>query len=244
MQPNEPGLKGKQDLTGEKNRKILACMGIRYIALDIDGTIFSSEPIILDTYTEAIQEYAEIRGLRISVPDRERILNEIGKPVKMIFANLLPMMPEQEREKISDRVLALLVEKIGEGKGYYYPEVESTIRELHQKGFKLLACSNGRAAYIEAILKYLNVLSLFLPLAVIDYKQRKDKGDILLYYLRQYSLKPEEVLMVGDRHSDWEAARKAGTLFAFCEYGHATPGEIPDQDYLLSMPSDLRAILL
>lgn len=219
-------------------------MGIRYVALDIDGTVFSSESIITETYREAIQEYAEMRGLTMSIPSHEKIMNEIGKPVKIIFKNLLPLLPEIERDRISNRVLSLLVEKIQEGKGYYYPGIESTIRELHSKGIYFLACSNGRIAYIEAILKYINVLILFKPIVVLDNESRKEKKDILLYYLKEYSLDPKELLMVGDRYSDWEAAKEAGCPFVFCRYGHSSPGEIPNYDYAIDSPEELKKILL
>lgn len=217
---------------------------IRLLAFDIDGTIFSSEDIILDTYREAIREYSNLRGLNIPVPSQEDIMQEIGKPVPVIFQNLLPMMPEKEREKISDHVLSLLVEKIQKGKGHYYSGIENVIRDLHSKGFKLVVCSNGRSAYIEAILKQLNILSLFLPILVLDGKDRKEKGDILLGYIKTTGIPPESILMIGDRFSDWEASQKAETLFAFCHYGHAASDEIPGFDYLLENPSDLQKILL
>ena len=219
-------------------------MSIRVLALDIDGTIFSSESMISQVYAEAVIEYAKIRGLEIQIPSHDDIMKEIGKPVKTIFANLLPFMPEKERDKISDRVLSLLVENIQSGKGHYYDEVETTLRELHAKGFKLVACSNGRSAYIEAILKHINILSLFLPIVVLDNKTKLEKGDILNHYIKQIGIQPEEILMIGDRYSDWEASQKAGSPFAFCEYGHADPGEIPNYEFLLTKPQDLKKILL
>ncbi|MCC5815669.1 MAG: HAD family hydrolase [Leptospira sp.] len=219
-------------------------MSIRVLAFDIDGTIFSSESIISQVYAEAVSEYAALRGLTIPIPGHEDIMKEIGKPVKTIFANLLPMMPPKERDKISDRVLSLLVENIQAGKGHYYEEIENTIRDLHSKGFKLVACSNGRSAYIEAILKYLNVLSLFCPLVVLDEKNRLEKGDILAHYIKEMNIPAESILMIGDRHSDWEASRKTGSPFAFCDYGHADPGEIPNYEFILKNPEDLKKILL
>lgn len=219
-------------------------MSIQILALDIDGTIFSSEEIILETYAESVSEYAKITGTEIQIPSRDRIMQEIGKPVKVIFRNLLPQLDDDGRDRISDRVLGILVEKIQSGKGHFYPGIEKTLRDLHNKGFKLGACSNGRYPYVEAILKQIQVLHLFLPLVVLDNKTRFVKGDILLHYAREYSIPTKNILMVGDRYSDWEAAQKANSPFAFCQYGHAEPGEIPNQDFVLEKPEDLQKILL
>ena len=60
-------------------------MKYNYFALDIDGTIFSSEEIIYPTYREAIERYCAERGATLATPERERIMLEIGKPVKKIF---------------------------------------------------------------------------------------------------------------------------------------------------------------
>lgn len=219
-------------------------MSIQILALDIDGTVFSSEDIILETYAESITEFARLTKKDIITPSHDRIMKEIGQPVKTIFQNLLPELQESDREKISDRILSLLVEKIQSGRGHYYDKIEITLRDLHSKGFKLTGCSNGRSPYIEAILKQINILSLFQPLVVLDDKSRIVKGDILLHYIKEYQVPAKHILMVGDRYSDWEAAQKAGTPFAFCAYGHADPGEIPSYDFILEKPSDLAKILL
>ncbi|WCL47951.1 HAD family hydrolase [Leptospira sp. GIMC2001] len=219
-------------------------MRFEILALDIDGTVFSSEDIILETYLDSVSEYSQKSGENIQLPSHERIMAEIGKPVKTIFRNLLPDLHEQGRDQISDRVLSLLVEKILSGRGKFYDGIAETISELHNQGFRIAACSNGRYAYVEAILRKLDVLQYFLPIVVLDNEQRKVKGDILLHYLDVYNLESKQILMVGDRHSDWEAAQVALTPFAFCEYGHAEPNEIPSYDFALKTPSDLKKIVL
>jgi phosphoglycolate phosphatase len=218
-------------------------MSFKAIALDIDGTVFSSEEIILETYVDSIREFAEATGKEIDIPGHPEIMREIGKPVKVIFQNLLPNLPEADQNRISDRVLELLVQKIQIGKGHYYPGSETTLETLHQKGIILTACSNGRTPYVSAILEKMGVLPLFRPILVIDQISRFAKGDILRDIIRDLDAQPREVLMVGDRFSDYEAARKNGSPFAFCEYGHAEPGEIPDYEFLLKEPEDLLKIL-
>lgn len=212
------------------------------IAFDIDGTIFSSEEIILDTYVLSIQKFSAENSKTVRIPDRNQILNEVGKPVRKIFENLLPELSLEERDSISDNVLILLCEKIDSGGGHYYPDVYSTVSSLSKK-YRIAAASNGRLPYISSILNYSKILPFFLPVRVIDQAEILEKGDIVKKYSTEYNVPSDRILMVGDRYSDWEAARKSGAKFAYCSYGHANPGEVPDWEIELKKFSDLLSFL-
>jgi len=200
-------------------------MKYKYFALDIDGTIFSSESIIYPTYREAIENFCRASGKNFAIPDQPRIMLEIGKPVKTIFQNLFPSLTETERDTISDSVLMLLCERIANGEGEYYPEIEATVKKLIESGATILIASNGRQPYIDAILEYLKILQYVRYPTYIDAKTIFTKSDILRAYTAR-GISPREILMVGDRLSDADAAESIGCDFAWCAYGHAPPGEI------------------
>jgi phosphoglycolate phosphatase len=208
--------------------------GIKMIAFDMDGTIFSSEQIILPTYQEAIENFINASGLKIRVPTQEQIMLQIGKPVKVIFSNLMPELSVENRDKISDDVLVILSNKVANRGGHIYEGVVDTIQYLKDSGFILVAASNGRRLYIETILKTANVLQHFEDILVLDYQTMKTKGDILDVYKNKYRLRGSEILMVGDRDSDREAATQIGSYFAVCKYGHYVPGEITEWDIELN----------
>jgi phosphoglycolate phosphatase len=215
-------------------------MRYKYFALDIDGTVFSSEEIIYPVYKEAIEKFASSQSQQIEIPGRERIMLEIGKPVKVIFENLFPEMPYKDRDQISDSILRLLCEKIDNGMGDYYPDVTKTIEEIVSRGAKILVASNGRPPYIEAILRKLNVLQHVVYPTYIEGKSIFSKSDIMRSYVAR-GLDSREILMVGDRSSDLEAALAIDGDFAWCAYGHAPPGEIKQFTIRLEMFSDLLA---
>ncbi|MCB1159108.1 MAG: HAD family hydrolase [Leptospiraceae bacterium] len=204
---------------------------IRLLAFDVDGTLFSTENIIAGTYQSAIRRFSESSGENILVPSKEAIINEIGKPVKTIFRNLLPDISEEERDIISRSVLHILCEKIENGEGHYYEGIQETIEGLNQAGFIICAASNGRYPYIESVLKTAGVFSYFDSLVTLDYEKIHQKGEILNVYKQEYRLTSKEILMIGDRASDREAADFAETYFLYCEYGHANPGEVTRYDW-------------
>ncbi|TGK39361.1 HAD family hydrolase [Leptospira gomenensis] len=216
---------------------------LQALAFDVDGTLFSSEEIILEVYKDAIEHFSRTSGIPIELPSRERIMLEIGKPVKTIFLNLLPQLEESQRDSISDSVLRFLCQRIRSGEGEFYPKVKETIESLAKKGFRILAASNGRRPYVETILDVAGVLPLFDPILVLDNDRIKTKGGILKEYVKLYGLEPEKILMIGDRLSDYEAARQNGCPFAFCAYGHAPSGEIPDFELELKKLEDLTSFL-
>lgn len=210
-----------------------------YTAFDIDGTVFSSESIIHEVYAKAIANYNAEFGDKLSIPTRERIMKEIGKPVVTIFRNLLPNTPEDERQKISNSVLDILCEQIKNGQGHFYDNISAILTRLSQKGVILLAASNGRKPYIETILTKANVLHLFKPVIVLGGEHIKTKGDILREYISLYSISPDRLIMIGDRESDFSAAKAVSCPFIFCSYGHADPLEVTEFSFQANTPAEI-----
>lgn len=213
-------------------------MKYKYFALDIDGTIFSSEDIIYPTYREAIERFCTERKTTLATPEKERIMLEIGKPVKKIFENLFPQLSETDRDYLSDSVLIILCERIAKGEGEYYPKVKETVEAIVAKGGKILVASNGRQAYIDAILEYCGILRHIVYPTYIDGVKIRSKNEIMLAY-RALGLNEKDIVMVGDRLSDFDAARAIGCDFAWCEYGHAPAGEITEFEIKLASFTEL-----
>ncbi|MCE9500984.1 MAG: HAD family hydrolase, partial [Leptospira sp.] len=59
------------------------------------------------------------------------------------------------------------------------------------------------------------------------------------HYKKIFSLSGPEILMIGDRSSDRDAAIQSGSPFAFCSYGHAPDGEIENFSIELQSPESL-----
>lgn len=216
--------------------------GIKMIAFDVDGTLFSSEGIILSVYLQAIQEYKDSGANIVSIPSKEELLFQTGKPVRDIFQNLFPELSANERESMSVRVLELLCDSIRNGGGDFYSGLGSTLRYLKDQGYSLSCASNGRLPYIETVLETAGVRGFFEPIVTINQSSINSKGEILAAYIRKYSLPGNSIAMIGDRFSDWEAARQNGCRFAYCDYGHSPPGEVPDFEWKLIQLDDLKAI--
>ena len=201
------------------------------ILFDVDGTLFSSEDIIAGAYQDAFGVFADRfpeRAALAPVPDLPAILDEIGKPVVEIFRNLAPKIEEDERVMISKMVLETLLERIGRGEGEHYAGVTETLGELHRRGYAFFAASNGRRAYVEAILKKNGTRDLFTEVPAIDGVEIKNKNDLVKSVIVRHGLSGETAVLIGDRTSDRDAARAGGLPFIACRFGHATD---PDEEH-------------
>lgn len=198
---------------------------IKAVLWDIDGTVFSSEDIIGDTYRQGFESYRARTGRPAEMPEHAKIMDQIGRPIVEIFRNLAPDLSSEERTELSEEILAKLVENINAGRGTYYPGAIETIQEIHNRGYALYGASNGRYPYVEAILRYSGVFDLFTAIPVVDNRAIKNKTDLVKHILESGGLEPHNAILVGDRYSDRDAALENGVFFAACRFGHGTPEE-------------------
>ncbi len=200
---------------------------VRAIFWDIDGTLFSSEAILSSSYQEAFQEFQKQHKStkKLSIPSIREIMAEIGKPVQEIFQNLAPELSHNEQAQLSLHVLAKLVRSISMGKGQYYEGMPEALHTLHKRAYSFWNASNGRYPYIESILRFSCTFDCFANVLSIDNKNIRDKSELVQANLRQSRLAPEECLLVGDRHTDRDAALANKVGFVAATYGHGAPEE-------------------
>ncbi len=210
---------------GPQSKIEIKATRIKAILWDIDGTLFSAEDILTSTYQKAFFDFQVESKKNLIIPTLPQVLAEVGKPVKEIFQNLAPNLEEEEQEYIARMVLSGLVKEISFGKGKYYEKMTETLKKLHKKGYLFFSASNGRYPYIEVILRMSDTLQYFEKIDAIDNKKIKNKNELVAYILKIHQLDSQEVVMIGDRASDRDAAHKNNIPFIAASYGHGTDQE-------------------
>lgn len=198
---------------------------IRAILWDVDGTLFSSEDIIHRIYQETFEKYRAMHGVPARVPNLEEIVAQIGKPVKTIFENLAPDVPDEQRYDLSLGILNGLVSAIARGEGEHYAGVKDVLFQLHDRGYQFYGVSNGRYPYIEAILRANGIFALFTDIPTIDNRVLHDKNQLVTHILKTRGFAAHECVLIGDRTSDRDAAISNSVPFIAATYGHGTPSE-------------------
>ncbi len=217
-------------------------MKIKAVAFDMDGTLYSSEPLIENVYKRSLQKLEKIFDKKYKYPTFSEIEPLIGQPVNNIYDTLFGYMGKDEIENFGKIVSDEFMTSISTYGGELFNNVVETLSHLKESGYLVLIASNGRRAYLNAIIKKFN-LNVEPFVCVQEDKGIYEKADILKYYMDNYDLLSDEFIMVGDRTSDLEAARKAGCYFVGCNFGHGTSMEIKSADTVINEISNVIPVL-
>ena len=128
-------------------------------------------------------------------------------------------------------------------KGIIYESVKETIIKVKENGYTLLLTSNGRFAYIDAVLKQYKLIEYFENIVAIDDVNYLQKSDILNEYINKYSIDSKNLVMIGDRYNDEEAAKKVNCDFIWCKYGHGSDNDIKNPKYIIDKMNELLNII-
>ncbi len=216
-----------KNMDNDKNSKT-------YLAFDVDGTIYDSTEIIVDAFRDGISRFIRKKRIKdVKLPEYDEIVNVLGIPVDEIFRTLFPRLTGEEAGMLNDECTASLVSLIREGGGRIFDNVPSTIRELYDQGYVILAASNGRREYIEAILETHGIMEYFSEPMVFLNGDIRDKSGIISHYSRNVS-GDDLLIMIGDRYTDRKAAADNRIPFIGCAFGHGGDGEITGSRWIVN----------
>jgi phosphoglycolate phosphatase len=218
------------------------------IAFDLDGVLYSSEPFLGEAYREAI---ANVNARRPNsfprVPSTREILDHVGWPVAVILDRLFPRVDPAAVGLLYAETLEVICTHVVGGEGILFPGVAATLAGLQRSGLLLAVASNGRQRYIESVLSTYSIARHFLELITVESGTIGDKAGVLRAYLARHRLGSEQLVMVGDRSSDVEAAAAVGCHFIGCDYGHGYRNEIEGAGPIVSafdqLPAAITAVL-
>ena len=194
---------------------------MRMILFDLDGTLINS--------VEGIAHSVNVTRNQYGFPSR---------PVEEITALTGNGARDLLVRSFSDVTLPVPVEKALESmvKNYaadplyrteLYPGVYEGLAALHVAGYVLVVVSNKPEEVGKKILTGLNIASL-LDLNIGGGRfPLKPAPDALLWAMAEFHVLPENAWMVGDNHTDLNAAHAAGIRSVFCRYGFGSRAAAP-----------------
>ena len=215
-----------------------------FVAFDLDGVLYTSEPFIGAAYSRAIANVnARHPGTFPRVPSAREILQHVGWPVPVILDRLFPGIGPAAAEWLGAETLEVICAHVARGDGLLFPGVAETLARLRADGLLLAVASNGRRRYVETVLAAHGVAEHFTELTTVDPRHRPAKADVLRAYLDRWRVPPTHVVMVGDRASDVEAAAAVHCRFVGCDYGHGYRQEIEGAGPIVAAFTDLPPVI-
>lgn len=199
---------------------------IKTIVLDFDGTIGDSRSLIVKTMQQTIA--------KLGLPQRTdgQCAAMIGLPLKQTFTDLIPM--DEETGLLCERTYHELFNANNvPGAVPMFPNVETTVKELHARGLTLTIASSRNRPSLVAFLHEMH-LEPYISYIVAgsDIEHSKPAPDMVFDTLRHVGGRPEETLVVGDTVFDIEMGHRAGALTCGVTYGNGSRESLAGADYL------------
>jgi phosphoglycolate phosphatase len=193
----------------------------KLVIFDFDGTLVDSAPGILATANAMAKLYGE------PPVSMKKVTATIGTGLDD-FVNR--MFPRQVGECGIEEVIKTY-RRIYDGKYMQglivFPGVKETLACLHAKGIKLAVVSNKLKRYVVEINKKIGIQKYFdAVLGSAEVKLKKPHPFPVNMLVKNYGVKKEETLLVGDSKYDMEAGLRAGVDTYFLTYGYADKKEV------------------
>lgn len=203
---------------------------IKNILFDLDGTI-------TDSY-EGIVNAVKFSLDKINFKyDETKLISFIGPPLKDSYMEL-GFSETESKARIED--FRDYYFKKGMKEMHLYDGIEDTIKNLHDKGYKIYLATSKVESSAKKILSDNHLLKYFSYVAGATMDQsRVEKEDVIAYLLDKTGIKPEESIMVGDRHHDIEGAKMNNIRAIAAEYGFGNKEEYENSVFVAQKPTDI-----
>jgi len=185
---------------------------------DVDGTLIDSLPGIEFAVREALRSLGK--------KCKGNIRQLIGPPIREVLRKILGDESESELDRVEAQ-FRKYYDSEGWKRSHLYPGVESTLKELKERGNRLFVFTNKPAHVTTAILKDLDIDSCFEAALSRDSRvpHFKDKAGMLAELVRDFKVDKDSALVTGDSAEDFRAALETGIPFCFVTYGY---GSLPE----------------
>lgn len=213
---------------------------IKYIFIDLDGTITDSQEGI----TKSIQ-YA-LRKMGINIEDLNSLRRHIGPPLRDSFMEYYNF-DKDKLEEVVKYYREYYVEK-----GIFENEVYAGMKEMFEKlsstGKKLIVATSKPEVFAKKIMEHFDLAKYFTEICGSSMDgSREKKGDVIRYALEKNLITElEQVVMVGDRFHDIVGAKENGLASIGVLYGFGNRKELEEAGagQIAETVKDLEEILM
>ncbi|MDO3408789.1 HAD family hydrolase [Saccharibacillus sp. CPCC 101409] len=215
-----------------------AIQGAQVLAFDLDGTLIDTSDAMLEVYHQVFEEAIE-SGDAQEQPSKEEIYASFGMIGKEAWRKVAPDMSEEQHRKYKQRHDDLLDEKMSRD-SFALPGVPELLKEL-SRHYEIATASNCGEGYLNNVLRSDDLGEYVTYKLCAGVVEASEKSEVLEELKRRAEGK--KIVMVGDRKSDIDAARKAGVPVIGVESEFAEPGELDEADAVIGRITDLPKLL-
>jgi phosphoglycolate phosphatase len=203
------------------------------LIFDLDGTLYRTESSFVPTMKAIYAEHG------VQYVGDDVVLSAIGEPYGTLLRWMVSEGFPEDEVSLAQEITRREHESIASD-GVLYPKVAETLHTLKSAGHLLAICTNGNAAYVDAILGKFGLLPLFDAI-----KAHADAGQTKTEMVAELMerFQPERAAMIGDRYHDFESGRANGCVVVAATYGFAEDWKTADFDIRLERFVELPRLL-
>lgn len=205
------------------------------IFFDFDGTLHETMKIYgpaLDIARKfLIENNVEFHGLT-----PELYHTYLGYNADEMWEDVLRDANFDLAQKVKMMVGRAMDENLENGVGRLYPNTESTLGELKNRGYTLIYISNARNSYYEKVKKIYKLDRFFERFLTSQMYNEIPKEEIISQVKNEF---PAPFSIVGDRFFDMVAGKKNGIKTVFCSYGYGEKKEGEEADFKIDSIEEL-----
>lgn len=193
---------------------------MKYIFLDLDGTITDSREGITNCFVYALNHFG------IEVENKAELEQFIGPPLEQSFREGFGF--DQEKAALAVAKYRERFIPIGLYENLVYPGMEEALQKLKEAGKVLIVATSKPEHMAKKILAHFGLDGYFDDICGSDDDQHRSKKDeVIRYALEKHGIsRLDEVLMVGDRKFDVIGAEKCGLKCMGVLYGFGDREEL------------------
>ncbi|SFH87597.1 phosphoglycolate phosphatase [Halpernia frigidisoli] len=190
------------------------------IIFDLDGTLINSIPDLTIAINKMLKHY-DLAELTV-----EEVTPFIGNGAKTLVKRALEkaMKDKEISDAFFDKAFKYYFAAYKEEpckETYTYPGVIETLKYLHEKGFKMVICTNKPDDFIEPILETLEIKKYFTCWIGEDsLPEKKPDPAPLLHLAKKMKVSSDKTVMIGDSKNDILAAQNAEMESIGLTYGY------------------------
>lgn len=214
-------------------------MKYKCLIFDFDGTLADTTVGIVRTYQETIR----LMGLK--VPDEERVKSTIGLALK----DGLMAGVEELTDSLADEACAIyrrIFPEIAVPCITAFPGIPEMIKRLKDMGYILVIATSRSHRSLDGLAEKLGVKEYFSGMyGAEDVVNHKPAPDLVNLILKDFSLKPEDALVIGDATYDLLMGKAAGCRVCGVTWGNQSREKLStaSPDHIISELDELYGII-
>ncbi|MCR5703116.1 MAG: HAD family hydrolase [Eubacterium sp.] len=206
------------------------------MVFDYDGTLHNTIIIYEKAFRKCYQWLLEQNYVAPEEISTDRISGWLGMNAKDMWNSFQPDLQEEVKETASAKIGEEMLREISGGKGKWYPKAEAVLNRLKDEGYPMIVLSNCKIAYKKVNWDVFQMEQWFREFFDCESFGFAPKEEIIQKISKKYE---QEMIVIGDRDSDWKAAKAIEAKFIGCAYGYGSRDELKQADAVVESVEEL-----